>query len=145
MLLTKSDILAMDDGAYEVVPVAEWGGDIRIRSLMGDQRTRLGKKGTDSASYDAMCCSMGIVDKEGNLVFTEAETTLLAKKHPFVLDQLCNRILALSALTDESRSAALKKWNPIPTNNGGTSSPEQSTPATDSTSKDSSETPPPPA
>jgi hypothetical protein len=132
--LSKADILAMVDSTYEVVTVPEWNNQqVRVRSLTGAEKTILRERGEKSPSWDGLVCAMGIVDEHGANLFTPDEVTVLAKKHPFVLEQIARVICRLSVMTDEARDEAEKKRNPIQTSSGGTSSPEPSTPATDST------------
>lgn len=130
-LLTKELIVAKNDAAYDIVAVPEWGGEVRVRSLTGAERTELRLKGEGAPSWDAMACSMGIVDEKGVNLFTITETITLAKKHPLVLERIAKSILELSTLTAEARAEEAKKQTKILTGDGGSSSPEQSTPATD--------------
>lgn len=136
-VLTKEMINASDDFEYELVPVPKWGGEVRIRSLTGEQRSRLGKNGQTALSYDALVCSMGIVNDAGVPMYTEAEVSSLAKKNTTILDDLANRILALSGMTVEAQIETTKKrlveLEAILTSRSGSSSPAQSTPASDST------------
>ena len=39
-LLSRDDILAVDDRVTEVVPVPEWGGAVTVRALSGNQRDK---------------------------------------------------------------------------------------------------------
>jgi hypothetical protein len=142
--LTKTLIVAVNDTEYDVEPVPEWGGDVRVRSLSGAERTTLRLKGEAAESWDALVGAMGIVDEKGANLFTQAESTILAKKHPLIMERIARRILDLSTLTKEAREEAEKKQSPTLIGSGGTSSLEPSTPATDSTLTDSSETPPSP-
>jgi len=130
--LTKDLIVAVNDAEYSVESVPEWGGEVRLRSLTGTERTEVRLKGEAAASWDALVCSFGIVDEKGVNLFSAAETVILAKKHPAVLERLAKKILDLSLMTTEARAEQEKKQASILTSDGGTSSPEQSTPATDS-------------
>ncbi len=133
-LLTKALILAVNDAEYDTVPVPEWGGEVRIRSLTGAERTILRDRGEKAASWDAMVVAMGVVDDKNANLFTVEETALLAKKHPLVLERVAKVILEMSTMTPEARAEAEKKRKETLTNNGGSSSPEQSTPDSDSIS-----------
>lgn len=130
MLLTKESIVAVNDARYSVINVPEWGGDVRVRSLYGSEKSELRLKGEAAPSWDAYVCAFGIVDEKGMNLFSPAETAILAKKHPGVLEKLAAEILTLSQLTQEARSDAEKKQTPTPTSDGGTSSPEPSTQVT---------------
>lgn len=124
-LLTKELIVSTNDAAYDIVSVPEWGGDVRVRSLTGAERTELRLKGEGGPSWDAMSCALGIIDEKGANLFTIAETTILAKKHPLVLERIANVIYELSSMTAEARAEAAKKRAATQTSDGGSSSPEQ--------------------
>lgn len=130
-LLTKELIVATNDAVDDIVSVPEWGGDVRVRSLSGAERTELRLKGEGAPSWDAMVCALGIIDEKGVNLFTVTETITLAKKHPLVLERIAQRILELSTLTAEARAEAAKKRAATQTSGGGSSSLEQSTPATE--------------
>lgn len=143
MILSKLAISQVSDTEYELVDVPEWGegAQVRVRNLYGDQRQRLNDSNQLTPHWNALCAAMGMVDDQGSTLFTEAEAAQLAKKHPAVIARIAEKIVDISTMTKASRVAAEKKLQTTPTNNGGTSSPEPSTPAMDSTSMPSSEPP----
>lgn len=143
MILDRNALLSMDDADFDVVDVPEAGegATIRVRSLTGDQRSRLytrsdldDKAGAPPGHWRALCCAMGMVDDKGAYLFpNEAQGAIeLGKKHPEITERISAKIMSLSVMTKASRSAAEKKLLEATTNSGGTSSPEQSTPATGS-------------
>lgn len=127
--LTKTEIIATNDAVYEVETVPEWGGEVRVRSLTGEERSTLAKRGETAVSWDALVCAMGIVDEKGASLFVLDEVKILAKKHPLVLERVARRILELSTMTAEARAEEQKK---LTTTGSGFILPEQSTPAADS-------------
>jgi hypothetical protein len=150
MILDRNAFAAVDDVEYGYVPIPEAmkPGDtevpeVRVRSLTGDQRTRVkiraeldDKPGAPNGYWRALCCAMGMVDDKGAYLFPNAEAAAieLGKKHPELLERISAKILDMSIMTKASRDAAEKKSQQTTTNSGGTSSPEQSTPDTDSAS-----------
>lgn len=155
MILDRIAFLAVDDSEYAYVPIPEATKDgvtpdVRVRSLMGDQRSRLftraeidDKAGSPNGFWRALCCAMGMVDDKGAFLFPNENegALLLGKKHPEVIERISSKILELSKMTKATREAAEKKSMMTLTNSGGTSSLEQSTPVLGSISTDSSETP----
>ena len=144
MFLDRAAILAADDSETATVEVPEWGPPgadpvptVRVRSLTGDQRSRLFDRARAQdqgqpvpGGWTALCCVMGMIDDKGALLFpNEAEATSLGRKHFEVLERISAKILELSRMTKASREAEAKN-SKTPTNSSGTSSPVESTPAT---------------
>jgi hypothetical protein len=140
----------MDDADYATLEIPEAtlpGTDevptVRVRSLTGDQRSKLfvraaqdDKGGAPNGYWRALCCAMALVDDKGAYLFpNENEGALiLGRKHPELINRISEKILELSVMTKASRAAAEKKSQTMTTNNGGTSSPEPSTQDSDSVS-----------
>lgn len=153
MILDRSAFVSMDDSdaAYVDIPEAGEGATVRVRSLTGDQRSRVytraaidDKAGAPAGYWRALACAMGMIDDHGAYLFpNEAEgAAIIGRKHPDVIERISDKILDLSTMTKAARDAAVKKSQTATTSNGGISSPEPSTPDTDSTLSDSSATPP---
>lgn len=108
-LLSKDDILNADDRRYEIVPVPEWGGEVRLRSLSGRERdafeasfteTRGGKKKDNIENFRARLVATCAVDESGKLLFAnKAEVELLGNKSVAALQRLfdkCNEMNGIS-------------------------------------------------
>lgn len=145
MILDRNAFTLVDDADYAVVeiPEAGEGATVRVRSISGDQRSRFWarlaideKPGAPSGNHRALACAMGMVDDKGALLFAnETEgAAIIGKKHPEIIERIYTKVMELSSMTKASRLAAEKKSLETVTNSGGTSSPEPSTPATDSAS-----------
>ncbi len=113
---------------------------IKVRSLTGDQRSRLrnraemdDKPNPPAGYWRALCCAMGMVDDKGAYLFpNELEGAVrIGKYHPELIERISAKILELSTMTKASRDAAEKKSLEMTTSNGGISSPEPSTLATE--------------
>ena len=144
MFLDRAAILAADDSETAVVEVPEWGPPgadpvptVRVRSLTGDQRSRLFDRARAQdqgqaapGGWTALCCVMGMIDDKGGLLFpNESDALYVGRKHHEVLERISAKILDLSRMTKVSREAEAKK-SQTPTSSSGTSSPVESTPAT---------------
>lgn len=94
MLLSKSNILAVDDLKQEDVPVPEWGGTVRLRTLTGTERDAFGQAlmGTDGkadmTNYRARLLASCMVAEDGSALFSSAEVGALGAKSGAVLDRL---------------------------------------------------------
>lgn len=84
-ILTKDQILAVDDLRYETVEVPEWGGVVRLRTMTGAERNRFEarivsqSRGSGSAvkvdhkGLKALLLSMTMVDEKGSPFFASEE------------------------------------------------------------------------
>jgi hypothetical protein len=114
-LLTKDEILAVQDLKRQVVAVPEWGGSVTVSEMTGEMRDEWemglwvvttpaeGEKPAvreiNQRNVRARLLSFCIVDAEGNRMFTEAETIKLGRKSATALDrcaEVARRINGLS-------------------------------------------------
>lgn len=116
-LLNKAQILGATDIVYEIVPVPEWGGDVRVRSLTGSERARITKattvtdsKGTsiDFARMQALAIVAGCVDEDGKQLFVADDVPALNAKSSKALFRLFQVITRLSGMDSEAEEAAAK-------------------------------------
>src|SRR4029078_219786 len=70
-LLSADEILAVDDTRYERVPVPEWKGTVRIRSLSAEEVQEYVESIDGPAKRNAMVMMMmrSAVDKDGRQLF----------------------------------------------------------------------------
>lgn len=110
-LLTKAEILAADDLKSEVIPVPEWGGDVRISVMSGAARDAyessiisVNDKGESSRNLDNIRAKMvgaTIVDDQGERLFSDKEIAQLGKKSSRALDRCFEVAQRLNAVTDD--------------------------------------------
>lgn len=123
-LLSADEITQATDHRYEDVPVPEWGGDVRIRSMSGTDRNAYQSEtvvigangrpqGINLRDQYARLLSRCIVDEQGRRIFvTEKQIKALGAKDAAVLERLvkvAKRVSGLGegALEDaEGKSAA---------------------------------------
>lgn len=97
--LTKEQILNADDIAYADVDVPEWGGVVRVRTLMGHERDEFegavvderGEKISVAKRMENMrarLVALTVVDAEGQRVFSEQEAAALGKKSAAALERV---------------------------------------------------------
>ncbi len=104
MLLTRGEILAIEDLKTEDVDVPEWGGTVRVRELTGEQRDAFeaGCFHTDGANVStnfknlrAKLIARSVINEAGELEFSEKDVKELGKKSGAALDRVfgvCKRI-----------------------------------------------------
>lgn len=110
-LLTRDEILAVDDLKTIDVEVPEWGGTVRLRALTGSERDRLeasilNKEGNGAdraklATFRARLCAMTMVDESGQRLFGEAEVSALGQKSAAALSRVADAAQKLSAISQE--------------------------------------------
>lgn len=123
-LLNRESILSAADIQYEIVPVPEWGGSVRVKALSGAERdefegsllkirktVRGGRRGgTDAGDEDtevdyrnmrAKLVAKVVVDARGVRLFSESDIAALGQKSASALDRVYGVAQRLSRLTNE--------------------------------------------
>lgn len=109
-LLSRDQILEMEDLDYEVVEVPEWGGKVRVRALTGTERDAFESslvKGTgkiqkvDTQNIRAKLCSLTMVDSEGERLFSHQDIKVLGAKSAAALDRVYDVASRLSKISKE--------------------------------------------
>lgn len=124
-LLSRKEILAIDDAVYEYIDMPEWGGTIRVKSLSGTERRAYERSlivigdGKDvEVNWDAYdtsqprLVSMSIVDKFGKPEFSIKDITKLGQKSSANLQrvfEVCQRISALDKKSIQETAENLAK------------------------------------
>lgn len=89
-VLTRDDILNIKDLQVELVPAPEWGGDVYVRGMTGEEYGEYEaflsknvdeeKKTVNMVNVRAKLASLTICDKDGNRIFTEDDVKSLSGK-----------------------------------------------------------------
>ena len=101
-ILTREEILAVQDRKTETVPVPEWGGEVLVASMMGDARDRLEAQIASSEGprrFERMRAKMvaaTIIGEGGELLFTEADVPALGRKSAAALQRVFDVGMRLS-------------------------------------------------
>lgn len=117
MALSRDAILGAVDIQTEKVPVPEWGDDVIIRGLTGEERDayegsrrQIRNLGTPQQEMVLIQDNMRanllvkcIVDENGERLFTDRDAGLLGMKNGRVLDRLFDVAARLSGLNDEEQ------------------------------------------
>ena len=90
MPLSKNAILAHDDKEIKTISVPEWGGDVCIRVLNGEERSifesLFSEKKADMFKVRFVACS--ICDESGARLFKDDEVVALGEKSSKVINRL---------------------------------------------------------
>lgn len=107
--LSRDDILKADDRKTEVVPVPEWGGDVRLRTLSGAERdafeastveVRGGKQRQNFKNLRARLVALCLVDEDNRRMFTSGDVAKLGEKSSAALDRLFTKCQEMNGLSD---------------------------------------------
>lgn len=123
-LLAKENILAAADLPTEDVPVPEWSGTVRVRTMTGADRdgfeTSLiavdeeGKRRPNMENMKAKLVALTLVDEAGNRMFTIEEVGHLAGKSAAALDRIFTVAARLNGIGASAEDAAAKNSEPAP-------------------------------
>jgi len=109
MALDKKRILSADDLGKETLSIPEWGGDVIVRGLTGEEREEYenmaaaNKAGDKNATrhWRARLVAATVIDDDGNDVFGPADVQALSHKNAAILDRIVDVALRLSGLMDD--------------------------------------------
>lgn len=117
-VLTKDAILNCSDLITEIVSVPEWGGEVIVRCLTGEERDELealvvqekseGDRKVDLSNFRAKLVALSVIDEKGDRLFTIEDVVKLAKKSAKALDRVFNVAERLSALRSKDGENAIK-------------------------------------
>lgn len=110
-LLGRNQILDAKDLLTEDVPVPEWGGEVRVRMLTGEERdayeasmVELKKDGSAKANRDnvrARLLILCIVNEQGEQMFNRADIKLLGRKSAKALERVIEKVNELNGITEK--------------------------------------------
>lgn len=142
MALTRDAIVKAQDILTETVPVPEWGGDVVVRGLTGDEldefqgSVRQFRRSLDGKGMEPVLIQKGmhakllvktLVDDNGERLFMDNEAGELGAKSGKVLERLYEVAQRLSGLSEEEEEE-MEGNSDAPTDTGAStsSSPEAS-------------------
>ena len=106
-ILTKEQIVAVNDITTETVSVPEWGGEVLVKVMSGTERDAFEgsifeQKGKDIqrnlGNLRAKLVSKCLVDEKGNRLFTDKEVEIIGKKSAKVLDRIYEVCVKLNGI-----------------------------------------------
>lgn len=93
-ILTKDQILKVEDSKTKEIDVPEWGGKVLVTTMSGFARDRfeasiMGKQGgMNTSNIRAKLVAACLVDEKGTLLFNEQDIEKLGKKSCKALDRI---------------------------------------------------------
>ena len=109
-VLTRENILEIQDIQIELVHVPEWGGDVYVKGMTGAERDKFesslvvlrGKSQTlNMANIRAKLASLTICDENGKRLFSEQDVQVLSQKSASALQRVFVVAQKLSRIGDE--------------------------------------------
>jgi hypothetical protein len=128
--LTRDEIMAAQDVQFEDVSVPEWGGEVRVKSLMGEERdaleaTMIQGKGKNTsvnlANLRAKLVARSIVDESGQRIFSDTDIFALGKKSAAALSRVYEVAQRLSGISAEDVEELTKNSETAPSEDSGSS------------------------
>lgn len=119
MALSRDGILNADDVQIEKVPVPEWGDEVIVRGLTGDEldafqgsirqfRPTFDGKGMETVLIQegmrAKLLVKCLIDEAGERLFTDQDAPALGAKNGSVIDKLYDVAARLSGLSEEEKA-----------------------------------------
>jgi hypothetical protein len=109
-LLSKDQVWQADDITFEDVPVPEWGGEIRIRGLAGDERDdfeakslvkRKGAREVNLKNLRARLVAACAINEDGSPLFNTSDVLRLGQKSAAAIERLFKVAQKLSGMSDQ--------------------------------------------
>lgn len=117
-ILTKDDILVMDDRRVTAVEVPEWGGSVHVRRMSGKARDKFvlwrdknkdalsTPEGITATKMALLSCT--VCDDSGALLFSMDDMVALADKSGTAIDALFEVALDVNGLSSKSQQEIRK-------------------------------------
>ena len=123
VILSREDILNVSDLVIERVPVPEWGGDVFVRGMTGEERdnfestiVQLKEKNrvVIMRNIRAKLCSWSVCDESGKRLFSQSDVEELAKKSAAALQRIFKVAQRLSGITEDDVNELAEGFNERP-------------------------------
>ena len=111
----REKILDADDAKPVPIKIKEWDISAFIKPLDGESRYRIGQlaitrdhQSENTYIAEAYVCE-GLVDENGEQIFSFEDRALLAKKNPLVIERIYDKVVKASGMTAGDQVEAEKK------------------------------------
>ena len=128
-LLGRDAITSANDRREEVVEVPEWGGSVRVLTIVGQDRVTFeracrnhAKGELTSTELAARASALGIVDQDGRRIFADGEESILVAKNPAVLSRVLDAVFRVSHVGQAEVDEELGESSGDPTSGSDTAS-----------------------
>lgn len=133
MSLSKEQILSSDDIKLEVINIPEWGGDLYIKVMSGEEKEGFEtffldedgnrKKEHDTSGLRATLAVWTICNGKGELLFDKSDIPALAKKSSTALDVVWDKSAKLNKILESEIEKLVGNLEGGQNGNSGTSLP----------------------
>jgi hypothetical protein len=128
-LLSKAEILGADDLPFRDVPVPEWGGSVRVRTMNGKERDEfraaLASEGpVPVAKLSAVLLVATCVDENGVRLFTMEDMEALQAKCATALDAPAGVAMQINGLAVSAVDDAAKNFKSGQSDDSGSDLPK---------------------
>jgi hypothetical protein len=122
-ILSREGIFEADDVEYAVVPCPEWGGDVRLKSIRGNQRDAyeasvLEQNGSDRKinmrNARAKLIVLCAVDEDGRALFGPDDVSALGRKNARPLDRLFDAARTLIGMGEKDVAKLTENFGATP-------------------------------
>lgn len=131
VLLSLDDILAAHDIVTEDVEVPEWGGTVRVISLTGEERNRIGAAMKAHAAglasedeaviyFQVRVVAASLVNERDERIVKPAQALVLARKSAAALQRVWNVCARLSGLGEDEVQRRTDDLKATPSASSGT-------------------------
>ena len=105
-MITRDDIISLNDSRIERVNVPEWDDYIYVRVLTGTERDgwELSLQGSDSTRFSNVRARFVVLcscNESGERVFKDSDVAMLGAKSALALDRIFQAGLKLNKVTDD--------------------------------------------
>ncbi len=129
-MLTKDQILQADDMPTEIVPVPEWDGEVKVRTVTAQEKDaweeslQKGKGRNiklDLANVRAKLVALCVVDDDGNRVFSDGDVLALGRKGAKAISRIYAAASELNGISDEDLETIVKNSEKTQSDDSSTS------------------------
>jgi hypothetical protein len=123
-ILGRNGILDAQDLETREVAVPEWGGEVLVRALTGEERdafessqVELNKNGSPKANMEnirARLVVLCVINEDGERIFNRADIKLLGRKSAKALERVVNVCNELNGFSEEDVEALAEGFDGAP-------------------------------
>lgn len=123
-ILGRDQILDAKDMETKDIPVPEWGGDVRIRMLTGEQRDAFeastvemrkdGAQKRNVANLRARLVALCVINEAGEQLFSPPDIKLLGNKSAKALQRVFNACQEMNSFTDSDVEELAENFDSAP-------------------------------
>ncbi|MGW0805273.1 hypothetical protein [Nonomuraea sp. NPDC002799] len=132
-LLSKDQIWQASDITFEDVPCPEWGGEVRLRGLQGNERDEFeakslkkgkgGQREVEIKNLRARLIAACAINEDGSPMFTSGDVLRLSQKSAVPIDRLFKVAQRLSGLADDDVEELVEDFDDAPSGSSTSGSP----------------------